>query len=148
MKLNVKNTTKISAAIDAVEGRAQVNTISAERLQNIATLAEKELAATGLPLAERKSARFEFRDAGPSAKAYSWRQGATHVMIERGSSSWFLISVTRDEIHPQQRGLADLFLTQTQKDAAVRRFAESLRVYRTAVPEQQQPEPLLVSAAA
>lgn len=146
MKINVNQTQKTAAAIDAAEGRAQVNTISADRLLGIASRAEQELDATGLPLAERKGARFEFRDAGPSAAAYKYSQGATHVMLERGASAWYLISVQRLSVYPRQRQIADLYLIDAQKAAAVRRFADALRVYRTAdsQPQQKQPEPVLV----
>ncbi|KAA0677636.1 hypothetical protein [Roseomonas genomospecies 6] len=128
IKITAENADALEAALKAGQGRAQVNTFSVERLVRVAEKAEEELADL-LPKAERKGARFVRRDAGPAANAYSYKQGATKVTIERGSSAWYLLDIERVEAHPRQPGLSDLLLTPAQKAEAVRRYAENLGCY-------------------
>lgn len=138
INITAENTDALEAALKAGQGRAQVNTFDAARLIRVAEYAEGQLADL-LPKAERKGARFVRRDAGPSANAYRNTQGATRVVIERGSSAWYLIDIERVQVYPRQSGVSELSLTREQKAEAVRRFAETISSYT--------PEPVAKLAA-
>lgn len=95
MKINVKNSAKISAVLDELQKRARERTISADYVQFVAIEAEKRLAKNELAKYQRTGARViygyhEFRS------GYKYTAYGTIIVLERFAAGWFLIDVKRD----------------------------------------------------
>jgi hypothetical protein len=100
MKINVNDTKKISAALEAVNGRATAHTLTSCDVWALAERAEKDLQSRGVSKKAMKGTRVTYTPAGPG-KAYARKARyvvSTLVTIERGSSGWFLTEAERNEI--------------------------------------------------
>jgi hypothetical protein len=93
-RINVTQTAKITAALDAAQGRATARTISPEDLVTFAAEAEKQMEKAGIPKALRKGATLRILPARV-ANAYQYAAEGTSATLERGSTDWYLISASR-----------------------------------------------------
>lgn len=96
MKVNVKNTEKVNATLEAVQSRAKVRLSSArdvsatieqieDRLKTLKVPKKKWL---GIKVLDRRLERF--------AGAYKWPASATWFSVERFKSGWFLVGAIRE----------------------------------------------------
>jgi hypothetical protein len=119
MRINVNDKEAIEAALADVQHRASVNTFTAQDVLGMAANAERRLERLHLAKKARPAAEYRFRYAGPTARSYKNRQGATYIKLQRGSSDWFAVELARVEIWPQTPELAELVLTKEQDALAV-----------------------------
>ena len=121
MKINVLDTAKIAAALDAVNGAASAHTASAADVAAQAVIAEAHLAALGIAKKDRAGAGRDYVSGGTVSNAYSnknWSgRAATRVRLTRGASGWFMFSATRVTVG-QAGGWVRTLLTPNQYDIA------------------------------
>jgi hypothetical protein len=134
IKIDDAHDDEITAVLDGVQRRCRERLIYSYELDDLVKTAEAALAAIGIPVGLRQGARYEFAEGGIQGvcNAYKKKAGprdSTHVVIQRGSKDWFLISASRRGFFPGAPGRDNLVLTTAQKDLAIQRFASGLRVY-------------------
>ena len=96
MKINVKHTDKIQAALDSVQQRCRERIMCAEDVNCIVQRAEERLSSI-LPKKEWRGIRIMAQNGfcGCIPRSYHGAPQSTQVWLERGSSDWFLVSVSR-----------------------------------------------------
>ena len=115
IKIDSKNVGKITAALDAVQGKANARILFAGAVSDLADRAERQLGRLDIPKKYREGARVIFFEAGlPSA--YKYRAETTRIEIVRGKAAWYLVDVSRIGIYPNQKGNNHLMLTDHQLD--------------------------------
>jgi hypothetical protein len=129
IKIEQKNGAKITAELDAVNGKAVQFTVRFwTAVAEYATAAEKRLERSQLPKAERKGVRVTVTPAGPAAKAYKYAAKSTSLTIERGSSGWFLVGIASTEVYPGQSERMQVTISETQRDRIAAKAVEGYRV--------------------
>jgi hypothetical protein len=129
MKINLKDTDAVQAALDAVNGRATAHTYNTPYFVHVvAREAERELARFNVPKAARKGARYVSQSSGNLPKAYKYTAIGTTVTLERGASAWFLVDVAACDIRPGAAPFYRLTLTPDQDAAAVAALRKAYRV--------------------
>lgn len=104
MKINLKNSVKIQAEIDAAQKGCSARTIDIEVIKNIAKKAEQELKMLGIAAGNRKGANFTFRNGyGRFSASYRNMASSTYFSICRGSRGWFLTRVYRSTAKCSER---------------------------------------------
>ena len=126
MKINLKNKAKIEAALKAVNGKADAQTISCvEQLEEITERAERELIGRGVSKKERAGCGVEYVPPGPS-NAYKYSYVTTRVILTRGGKDWFLTECSRLEGWPGQREVFRLRVTDIALNQIKRLLTEDL----------------------
>lgn len=97
--VNQKNSEKLNAAIRAVEGTARVRTLDAKDVLHAVQLAEQRL--SGLPKRLWAGAQAVYNPHSV-ARSYDYTPAATIITINRTTSSWRLVEVTRGYAHRGQ----------------------------------------------
>lgn len=100
MRVNVTNTEALTAALEAVNGRATAHTMAPGQVLDLAERIEEDLQNRGVPKKHLKGARVIYTPAGPG-KAYARKSRhvvSTQIQMERGASGWFLTNAERKEI--------------------------------------------------
>jgi hypothetical protein len=132
IKIDHKNNEAINAALEKVNGRAESFTVSCtKQLVLIAEKAERKLDI--LPKGQRKDATARFIPAGPSARAYKYPAKSTQVMIERGSTGWFLVGIQPHHVHPTRLEVLSVTISQLQAEEIQRRAIAGFVVNPTSV---------------
>lgn len=130
---------KVVEALKRVNGAATAHTYSATDIVLLAKWAETRLENLGIAKADRKGAKLASTSGERVAAAYMKRSYgpriATHVVLERGSSCWYLTDVARDEVW-ERAGKSTLWLTPEQDDLACRAVRAQYKVVPAPVPEQ------------
>jgi len=105
MKINIKNETKLKAAIDKVESRARARCISVAKIQSSISSIEKTLGG----MLHKKDWTGVIFHVDPNAQSfpssYNGIPESTQVIVERFPSGWFITEIHRStcrgtEIHP------------------------------------------------
>ena len=116
IKIDQKNATKIEAELEVVNGKATAFTIQHYgELERAAAQAEQKL--ENLPKALRSGARLHYTPAGPKKNSYKYAAKSTHVVMERGSTGWFLVSVTAGLVQPKCTEKHAITITRAQAAA-------------------------------
>ena len=113
IKIDSKNTSKITAALDAVQGKANARTLFAGSVSDLSDRAERQLERLNIPKKYREGARAIYF-AADLPGAYKYRAESTKIIVERGKASWYLVDVSRIAIYPKQKGVCQLQLTDQQ----------------------------------
>jgi len=112
---------KIEDALLAINGKATSHTYQyATEIRAIAKVAEDQLAASGVPIAERAGCEITAISGEAVAKRYKNRRVATRVTLVRGSGAWYLTEVSRTEIYPAGPGKPAIKLTDKAREAVIR----------------------------
>ena len=126
MKINLRNKAKIEAALKAVNGKADAQTISCvEQLEEITERAERELIGRGVSKKERAGCGVEYVPRGPSS-GYKYSEVTTRVILTRGGKDWFLVECSRFEGWPGQREVFKLRVTDIALNQIKRLLTEDL----------------------
>jgi len=126
MKINLKNKAKIEAALRAVNGNADAQTISCvAQLEEITERAERELIGRGVSKKERAGCGVEYVPRGPSS-GYKYSYVTTRVILTRGGKDWFLTECSRFEGWPGQREVFKLRVTDIALNQIKRILTEDL----------------------
>lgn len=124
MKIKIcdANGKKIQALLDEVNGKAHSFTIQyAEDVFKYASSAEAELEASKLAKSERVGAFAVATPAGPSANSYKYAARSTSIRMERGSTGWFLVDVSKADVFPKQPERLRISITEDQADIIKRK---------------------------
>lgn len=121
MKINITDTAKLQAALDAVNGKAKAFTLGVVEVRQAAEEADYRLAASGVPKGERQGATVRYSPAGAESGAYKWTSRSTRVFLLRGASSWYLTGCHAVEVYPRQKEVLSISLTPDAHAAHVAR---------------------------
>tara|TARA_R110000737_G_scaffold158775_1_gene186902 strand:- start:217 stop:645 length:429 start_codon:yes stop_codon:yes gene_type:complete len=109
MKINLKNSVKINAALDSVNGRsASFCYTSASELRALVARAESVLSQRGVFKRNFPGAVLSARQDGPYASRYKYPANATLVKMQRTSGGWFLVSAQMSSVLPCEKELFHL----------------------------------------
>ena len=104
MKINVKNDTKINAALRAVNGRsASFCYTSASQIRALADRADATLNDRGVRKKNASGTKLTARMAGPSANRYRYPANANGVTLLRTSGAWFMTDVWKEVVYPREK---------------------------------------------
>lgn len=125
VKIDIKDTTAIKSALDAVNGRSAAFTItSAKLVQEVSEGAERDLYAS-LPKSAFIGARASYTPSGPAAKSYKNSAISTRIVLERRTEGWVMIAVERTTVYPRSSESLQIFLSAEQHlAAAIRAVAQ------------------------
>jgi hypothetical protein len=119
MKINLKNTTEIQAAINTANGRSTAHTFtSAAEILQRGEVAEQQLIDLGLIKSLRPGAVAVASSGGNVARAYKYSRITSKIKLLRCSSTWFLTEISNSETYATARGDTFVALTVAQ-DAAI-----------------------------
>ena len=107
MKIKIALNTKgreLSDSLDKVNGKAKSATASAMDILNATEVAEKQLAAFGIAKSSRIGAEMIYTSGGSVARAYKYTRIANRITAVRGGSFWYVTSIERVELFPNQDG--------------------------------------------
>lgn len=131
MKLNISNKTKIEAALAAVNGHASRHAYTEQdEILDLIDRANQKLERLQLPKKDWVGAQISATSGSEVSNAYArqgFRRAATHVVIERFPSGWFLTLVEKAEVW-QQGGAENLVLTPEQDAIAVYKLRQGYTV--------------------
>ena len=120
--LHAQFSPRLREAFGAVNGRADSFTISATEAINRVVEAEKKMDEYDIPQIHRVGSELLMMSAGPSANAYKYVAIGTKAQFTRlRNGDWELTHVVRIDVHPKQRGVNDLYMTE----AAHQKIAET-----------------------
>jgi hypothetical protein len=104
MKINLKNDTKINAALRAINGRsASFCYTAAGELRALAARADALLTKRGVYKKHASGSKLEARMAGPTANRYKYSANANSVTLIRTSGSWFMTDVSMETVYPRDK---------------------------------------------
>jgi hypothetical protein len=95
MKINITNIEKVNSAIEEAEGKATSRTISVTDINELVVDIEKRLSNI---LNKKDWSGLTFycdNNAQSFPAAYKFSPESTHVILERGASSWFITVICR-----------------------------------------------------
>jgi hypothetical protein len=125
MKMRIKiteaNRAKINAMLDELNGKATEHTASAENIFKLAEAMETKLDRFSIFKKDRSGAKASGMSGGDVPSAYKYSRIINDYTIERGSSEWFLIAVSK---YSNYGNAAKnwIMLTPAQRDIAVSKF--------------------------
>ena len=100
IKVTVENAKKIGELLGKVNGKNLTHTYSTIGIINFSRKAEKALEKMYLPKKYRKGATAHGISAENVAKCYKYSRIANRVELVRGSSCWFIVSLTKFDAYP------------------------------------------------
>ena len=127
IKIDSKNVDKITAALDAVQGKANARTLFAGSVSDLADLAERRLDRLDIPKKYREGARAVFFEADLPG-AYKYKAETTRIIVERGKTAWYLVDVSRILIYPKQKGRNHLILADQQLKVIMSSYKEGVEL--------------------
>ena len=127
IKIDSKNTDKITAALDAAQGKANARILFAGAVSDLAERAERELERLNIPKKYREGARAVFFEADLPG-AYKYKAETTRIMVERGKTAWYLVHVSRIDIYPREKGRNHLVLADQQLDIIMSSYREGIEL--------------------
>jgi hypothetical protein len=116
--LNAKGR-ELSDSLDKINGKAKSATASALDILNATEVAEKQLAAFGIAKSSRIGAEMIYTSGGSVAKSYKYKRIANIIKAVRGGSSWYVTSIQRIELFPNQDGGIKVGLNADQEKTAL-----------------------------
>ena len=122
MKIKVAANTKgreLSDSLDKVNGKAKAATASAVDILNATEFAEKQLAAFGIAKSSRVGAEMVYTSGDSVAKSYKYKRIANVVKAVRGGAHWYVTSISRVELWPNQDGGIRVGLNADQEKIAL-----------------------------
>lgn len=117
--LTAENAAELTAALDAIKGRAKVSPTAIE-LVAAAERAEGRLSKAGVALSNRAGCTYAFREAGPTANAYKYKKTVVSYSLKRTGRGWFVVTAGNEDVYPKQGGVDRIDLTAKAKEAVVR----------------------------
>ena len=122
MKIKIALNTKgreLSNALEFANGKARSSTASAMDVLNASEIAEKQLAAFGIAKSSRIGAEMTYISGGSVARAYKYTRIANRIKAVRGGSAWYVTSIERVELFPNQDGGIKVGLSADQETTAL-----------------------------
>jgi hypothetical protein len=123
--VGIMHDAKVNQALLQVNGKACDHTFTqGAQIFELSKLAESRLEALRLPKKYRQGAQLEAVSGSPVPNKYKFNRVGTRIMLERGATDWFLVSVKREVIHATG-GYNILRLTEKQDEAVVELVRQS-----------------------
>jgi hypothetical protein len=122
MKIKIALNTKgreLSDSLEKANGKARSATASAMDILNATEIAEKQLAAFGISKSSRIGAEMTYLSGGSVARAYKYTRIANRIKAVRGGSFWYVTSIERVELFPNQDGGIKVGLNADQEKTAL-----------------------------
>ena len=122
MKIKIALNTKgreLSDSLDKVNGKARSATASTMDILNATEITEKQLAAFGIAKSSRIGAEMVYTSGGSVARAYKYTRIANRITAIRGGSFWYVTSIERVELFPNQDGGIKVGLNADQEKTAL-----------------------------
>ena len=115
IKIDIKNSAAIDAALENINGRATAHTFRvASEIIECARLAEAQLQSICLKKGSRSGAIATSISGGSIPNAYKYTRITTIVILRRGSSAWFLVSLSTASSFRRTAGDTYVSLTSSQ----------------------------------
>ena len=131
IKIDLKNTDTIEAALAEVNGRATSFTVTHYyEVARVMRRAEKGLDA--LPKAARTGATATFIPAGPSANSYKYAAKSTRLSMARRATGWYLTEVAEAHVYPKTNDSLRITISQGQASEISRRAISAFTVLAAA----------------
>ncbi len=127
IKITQQNETKINAAFNSLNGKAQSHTANASEVFELATAMENKLSELQIAKKDRSGAKASGMSGGAVPHAYKWQRAVNVYHIERGEEAWFLVKIIKTEIYGSARSDI-LSLTPSQRDIAISKFTAQFSV--------------------
>ena len=138
------NLSLIADALIATNGNARTHTFGVQDILGEARMAEDRLIELGFANADRRGARLEAESGDKLPNAYKYQATTNCITLVRGSTHWYLTSLSRGGLWPNRQPTSDLILTVKQDALAVQKYRTGLaptgrsrRWYRSLLPEMQ-----------
>ena len=123
IKINDKNRAALQAALEKANGNAIAHTFRhSSQIIECAVYAEAKLQTLGLAKASRSGVIAAATSGGSVANAYKYPRIASTAVLKRGSSAWFLITVSTAETFRKQAGEVLVILTAVQDAEVTAKF--------------------------
>jgi hypothetical protein len=123
IKVNDRNVAAMQAALDKVNGNAAAFTINnAAAFPHMVQNLEHRLLSLGVLKKHLPGTRLEMYSNGPLLAAYTNRAIGTAVVMERGYSDWYLISVERIPVFPKQNAKEVVRISEDAREDMTRGF--------------------------
>lgn len=123
IKIDDKNIAAIQAAVEKSNGTATAHTFrGAQALIDLARHAEAELQSLGLSKGSRLGAIAHASSGGSVANAYKYSRITSTATMTRGSSAWFLTSISTSETYRRTAGCVEISLTAAQDAEVTAKF--------------------------
>ena len=126
IKITEENSEKLEEALRSVNGKANAHTIDSYEtvLEHLETV--QDMLRKILPKSAWKGATSICVPGGPTAGSYRYPVITTKLDIEFRATGAFLADASRVTVYPKEKERNRLFLTDVQRDEALRRFQEAL----------------------
>lgn len=119
MKININDKEKVQAAIRDMEKKARVRLFDVDRIGPAIEATEKRLEGLGVAKKYWIGCRIHFQpERVPNKYATKGAAYGTYAIVERFSSGWFLVGVSRDRCESASYGCPEfemLMLSDTAK---------------------------------
>ena len=123
IKINDTNREAINAALKKINGKATEHTFyDSLSLIYAARDAESQLGNLGLSNGSRSGAIAIANSGGSVANSYKYTRITTTVTLVRGSSAWFLVSISASETYRRKAGELSVSLTEAQDAEVTEKF--------------------------
>ena len=122
MKIKIALNTKsreLSDSLEKVNGKARSATASAMDILNATEICEKRLAEFGISKSSRIGAEMTYTSGGSVARAYKYTRIANRITAVRGGSFWYVTSIAKIELWPNQCGGSRVGLNADQEKTAL-----------------------------
>lgn len=125
---------KISDALKRVNGKADEHTFEYPvELDRVNLAAIKKYESLGLPKSHHKGASYIATSGEPVPSGYKYSRIATRVRVECFATGWFITSIERCDIYPNEGGGIELVLTQDQNDYLVGKLQDQYTIQEQAL---------------
>lgn len=127
MKINIKNTEKIQAALENVQKLATARTLGAGQILSVVEHAERKMQSAGIAKSHLVGAVINITGGEISERSYKYKYGTTVATIRREVSGWFMVHCEREEHTPGGNVPNDnIVLPQVLREAYARKAVHNL----------------------
>ena len=127
IKICTENSSKIYAAIVAINGKPLAHTADYLDIEDLAMAIQNQLTDLSIAKKDQTGATASGMSGGNVPSAYKYSRIVNTYQIERGASDWFLTGVQRVEIWGNANKNR-LSLTPAQRDIALAKFTAQFSV--------------------
>ena len=127
IKIVEANRVAINALLDKINGKSVSHTAGQQNIFDLAEMMELRLNKFGIAKKDRAGAKAFGMSGGDVPSAYKYSRIINDYTIERGSSDWFLIAVSKYANYGNS-AKPRLSLTPAQRDIAVAKFTAQFSV--------------------
>ena len=129
IKIVEANRVAINALLDKINGKSYSHTAFHKHIFDLAASSELQLEKFEIAKKDRSGATASGMSGGNVPSAYKYSRIINDYTIERGSSDWFLIAVSKYANYGNA-AKPRLSLTPVQRDIAVSKFTEQFSVQK------------------